>query len=69
MVEYDIDIVETKVRFFQQAPNIMIHIADFKILEEWKKLGYVLKADVKKPFAWTTDKSIPMYDIKQVEKK
>ena len=45
----------------------MIRIADFKTLKDWDKLGYKLKADVKKPFAWTN--KIPMYESQQVEKK
>ena len=49
--------------------QIMIRIADFKTLKDWEKLGYKLKADVIKPFAWTSPKNIPMYESKQVEKK
>jgi len=47
----------------------MIRIADFRTLKEWKKLGFTLKADVKRPFAWTHPKQIPMYESRQVEKK
>lgn len=46
-----------------------IEIADFKTLTDWKKLGYSLKAEVKRPFAWTTKKQIPMYLSRDVEKK
>lgn len=46
----------------------MIHIADFKTLKEWNRLGYRLKVHVKKPLAWTTIGNIPMYESKQVEK-
>jgi len=45
----------------------IIPIANFKTLKEWEKLGYKLKKDIKRPYAWTHPKGIPMYEAYQVE--
>ena len=43
-------------------------IAVFKTLKEWSSKGFRLRKDVKRPFAWTHPKGIPMYLSNQVEK-